>query len=249
MKVVATYTVKGGVGKTTAAVNLASVAAGHGRRTLLWDLDPQGAASYLLDVRPRAKGDAHALVRGKSSLADLVRSTQVERLDVVPAHETFRDLDLELDATSRPERRLGKVLDDVAKRYDLVVLDCPPGASLLADAILDAADAVVIPLIPSPLSVRAMSQVVERVAAMKKRRSPALLGYLSMVDRRKRLHRDLAESLPRDVAAVLPVAVPASSVVERMSVERAPLAVFAPRTPAAEAFDELWRHVAKAVRL
>lgn len=248
MKVVATYTVKGGVGKTTAAVNLAWSAAQH-HRTLVWDLDPQGGASYLLSAKPRAKGDAHAVVRGKRSLRDLVRRTSTDGLDVVPSHDTFRHLDLELDATSRPERRLGKLLDDVAKRYDVVVLDCPPGASLLSDSVLDAADLVVVPLIPSPLSVRAMAQVAERVEAMKRRRSPSVLGYLSMVDRRKRLHRELVESLPRDVDAVLPVVVPAASVVERMAVERAPLATFAPRSPAAAAFDELWASIASALRL
>lgn len=248
MKVVATYTVKGGVGKTTGAVNLAW-SASQQHRTLVWDLDPQGAASYLLGAKPRAKGDAHAVVRGKRSLGDLVRHTSTDGLDAVPSHDTFRDLDLELDATGRPERRLGKLLDDVAKRYEVVVLDCPPGASLLSDSVLDAADLVVVPLVPSPLSVRAMSQVADRVAAMKRRRSPNVLGYLSMVDRRKRLHRDMVESLLRDVDAVVPVVVPAASVVERMAVERAPLALFAPRSPAAAAFDDLWAHVAAALHL
>ncbi len=243
MKIVATYTVKGGVGKTTAAVNLAaSAAAGH--RTLLWDLDPQGAASYLLDVKPRAKGDAHALVRGKRGLGDVVRRTSTQRLDVVPAHETYRELDLELDATSRPERRLSKLLAAVAKRYDVVVLDCPPGASLLADSVLDAADVIVVPIVPGPLSVRALDQVVERVDAMSRRRRPTVLGYLSMVDRRKTLHRELVDRLPVEHTAVLAVAVPYSAVVERMAVSRAPIGQVAPRSAAAAAFEELWVRVA-----
>src|SRR4030095_4547021 len=98
----ATYNIKGGVGKTTAAVNLAYLAAGDGRRTLLWDLDPQGAASYLLRIGPRVKGGGKALIRGKTSLDQAVKPTEFDRLDLVPADFTYRNLDLVLDAAKKP---------------------------------------------------------------------------------------------------------------------------------------------------
>ena len=208
---------------------------------MLWDLDPQGGATFLLDVKPRSQGRCPRTRAGQArALAYLVRRTSTQRLDVVPAHETYRELDLELDATSRPERRLGKLLSAVAKRYDVVVLDCPPGASLLADSVLDAADVIVVPIVPGPLSVRALDQVVERVEAMSRRRRPAVLGYLSMVDRRKNLHRELVDRLPIERKAVATVAVPYSSVVERMAVARASIGQLAPRSAAAAAFEELW---------
>ena len=247
MKVVAVYSVKGGVGKTTAAVNLAWSAA-RTHRTLLWDLDPQGGATYLLQARPKAKVDAHALVRGKADLSDVIRTTPDKRLDVVPAHDSYRDLDLELDATKRPERQLDKMLASVAKRYDVVILDCPPGMSLLSESILLAADVVVMPLVPSPLSMRSFEQVTAMVAAMKRSR-PKVLGFLSMVDRRKTIHRELVERLPRESKAVLPIVVPFSTVVERMGVERAPIQTFAPRSVAAQAYDELWAAVARTLKL
>ncbi|HEY3438957.1 MAG TPA: ParA family protein [Actinotalea sp.] len=245
MKIVAAYSVKGGVGKTTAAVNLAWCAS-RDRRTLLWDLDPQGGATFLLRVKPRAKGDAHALVRGKTDLTDLVRPTEDKLLDVVPAHDSYRVLDLELDATKRPEKQLAKVLASLGKRYQVVVLDCPPGMSLLSEAILTAADVIVVPLLPSPLSMRSLDQVRELVAAVPRRR-PQVMGFLSMVDRRKTIHRELAERLPEEAPDVLPIVVPASAVVERMGVERSPLGVFAPRSAPALAYAELWAAVRSGI--
>ena len=247
MKTVAAYSVKGGVGKTSAAVNLAW-SASRKYRTLLWDLDPQGGATYLLRVKPKAKIDAHALVRGKAGLADVVRATADPRLDVVPAHDSYRALDLELDATKDPGRRLERMVDPVAKRYDVAILDCPPGMSLLSEAILMAADIVVIPLVPSPLSMRSLDQVVEMVAGMKRHR-PQIAGFLSMVDRRKTVHRDLADRLAQESEHVLPVVVPYSTLVERMGTERAPIAAFAPRSAPAVAYDALWVGVSALVGL
>ena len=247
MKVVAAYSVKGGVGKTSAAVNLAW-SASRERRTLVWDLDPQGGATYLLDVepKPKAKGDAHALVRGKTDLAELVRPTSHKRLHAIPAHDSYRALDLELDATKRPERQLERMLDSVAKRFDLVILDCPPGMSLLSEAILRAADVVVVPLVPSPLAMRSLDQISVMVADMKNHR-PKIVGFLSMVDRRKVIHRDLADRLPQESDHVIDVVVPSSTLVERMGVLRAPIATFAPRSVPALAYGALWTGVLGAL--
>ncbi|NTW41278.1 MAG: ParA family protein [Cellulomonadaceae bacterium] len=247
MKVVAVYSVKGGVGKTSAAVNLAW-SASRKRRTLLWDLDPQGGATFLLQARPKPKVDAHGLVRGKSDLADVVRTTDDKRLDVIPAHDSYRDLDLELDATKNPHKHLDKMLGSLRKRYDVVVLDCPPGMSLLAESILTAADVVVVPLVPAPLAMRSLDQVTAMIAGMRRGR-PKVVGFLSMVDRRKTIHRDLVDQLPARSPHVLPVVVPYSAVVERMGVERAPIAAFAPRTVAALAYAALWKGVADALSL
>ena len=248
MKVVAVYSVKGGVGKTSAAVNLAW-SASQKHRTLLWDLDPQGGATYLLGVKPKqkAKADVHALVKGKTDLADVVRSTEDKKLDVIPAHDSYSALDVELDGTKRPERQLDKMLASLSK-HDVVVLDCPPGMSLLSEAILRAADVVVVPLVPSPLAMRSLDQISGMVADMKKGR-PKVVGFLSMVDRRKTIHRDVAETLPRESEHVIDVVVPASTMVERMGVERAPIATFAPRSVPAAAYADLWKGVRSALAL
>jgi hypothetical protein len=125
MKTYATYNIKGGVGKTSTAVNLAYLAAREGRRTLLWDLDPQGAATFLFRVRPRVKGGGRALVRGRRPLEDAVKGSDFDNLDLLPADFSYRNMDLELDNAKRPTRLLRRLLTTVSDDYDVVFLDCP----------------------------------------------------------------------------------------------------------------------------
>ena len=111
--VLATYNIKGGVGKTSAAVNLAALAAADGLRTLLWDLDPQGSATFLFRVKPKVRGGVAKLVRGRSDVGARLKGTDVEGLDLLPADFSYRHMDLVLDDTKRPTRRLARVLQAV----------------------------------------------------------------------------------------------------------------------------------------
>ena len=114
VKVFATYNIKGGVGKTSTAVNLAYLAAREGRRTLLWDLDPQAAATYVFRVRPRVKGGGHALVTRRRPIEAALKATDFDNLDLLPADFSYRNMDLDLDDTKKRTRRLGQLLDSVA---------------------------------------------------------------------------------------------------------------------------------------
>ena len=124
MKIFATYNIKGGVGKTTAAVNLAYLSAADGCRTLLWDLDPQGAASFLFRVKPRVKGGGKALIRGTKALDDAIKGTDFDYLDLLPADFTYRNMDLLLDdAGAKSTRKLARLLKPLAAEYEHVFLD------------------------------------------------------------------------------------------------------------------------------
>jgi chromosome partitioning protein len=242
MKVLATYNIKGGVGKTASAVNLSYLAARDGQRVLLADLDPQAAASYLLRIRPRVKGGGKALIRGSRELDAAIKGTDFENLDLLPADFTFRNLDLMLDATKRPTQRLARLLRPLATSYDLVFLDCPPGISLLSESVLHAADTVLVPIIPTTLSLRTLDQLTDFIGDFDGHR-PTVLAFFSMIDRRKRLHNEIAERLPAERKDVAATAIPALSMIERMAVERAPVTAFAPRSAAARAYAALWAEV------
>jgi cellulose biosynthesis protein BcsQ len=242
MKILATYNIKGGVGKTTAAVNLSYLAARDGQRVLLADLDPQAAATYLLRVRPRVKGGGQGLIRGSREIDAAIKGTDFDNLDLLPADFTFRNLDLILDATKKPTRRLARLLRPLGEFYDLVFLDCPPGISLLSESVLHAADMVLVPIIPTTLSLRTLDQLTDFIGGLDGTR-PEVLAFCSMIDRRKRLHREIAERLPTERKDVAATAIPALSMIERMAVERTPVPAFAPRSAAARAYASLWADV------
>jgi chromosome partitioning protein len=236
--VLATYNIKGGVGKTSAAVNLAYLAAREGASTLLWDLDPQGASTYLLRVKPRIKGGGRRLVRGRTDAGARIKGTDYERLDLLPADFSYRHMDLHLDATKRPTRRLSRVLEPLTPDYDYVFLDCPPSISLVSESVFDAVDALLIPLLPAALSARTLEHI-DHVAGNGTQR----LAFFSMVDSRKRMHRDVMETFAAQRPEMLRTVVPLAADVERMGQARAPLEEFAPRGGAAVAFRELWKEI------
>ena len=239
MRIIALYNIKGGVGKTTSAVNLAYLSAARGRRTLLWDLDAQGAATYILRVKPRVKGGGQALVQARRPLSTAVKGTDYENLDLLPADFTYRHLDLLLDQRKKPTRRLAALLRPFRTEYDHVFLDCPPSMSLLSENVLRAADTVLVPLIPTPLSLRTMDQLREFVQSQPKPR-PTVRGFYSMVDRRKAMHRNTVDAVPADHDDLAATTIPALSVIEQMTVRREPVPHFAPRSPVTVRYGQLW---------
>lgn len=240
MKSIAVFSIKGGVGKSATAVNLAHAAATTGgRRTLLWDLDSQGAATWLLQREPKPGQKARAALGGEEALPDLVLHTDFPNLDILPADRSLRRLEGDL-AQSDKAKQLKKQLKTFTESYDRILIDCPPGLSELADRIFRAADLIVLPIIPSPLSERAATQLRQELERGGTTR-PAVLPVWSMVDARRKLHRETVATHP-DWPSI-----PYSTAVEQMAVHRAPVATFQPASPAARAFARLWAQVEGAL--
>ena len=246
MKILATYNIKGGVGKTSTAVNLAYLAAQEGYRTLLWDLDPQGAASFCFRIKPKVKGGVEGLKARRRLLDKAVRATDFEGLDVIPADFSFRNFDQVFGDTKKPTKQLLKLLFPMAREYDLLFIDSAPSISLVAENIFYAADALLVPLIPTTFSVRTFYQLIDYF-----RKDPSkhlqLLPFFSMYDKRRPLHRSIAATLPQEFRGILNTSIPFARRVEMMGVERAPVGHFAPTSRAGRAYRKLWREVREQV--
>lgn len=236
MKTLAVYNLKGGVGKTSTAVSLAWSLADAGQRVLLWDLDPQAAATWLLGHEPGIEGKVRDVWAGRRPLADEILGSAHPLLRVLPADPALRHSDLRLDeAGSKALRRLLKPLRE---DFDLVILDCPPSLSRLAEQVFVASDAVLMPLIPTHLSLLSFRQV--RAFFAQRGFDPERLWPLfSLVDRRRGLHREWLYQPPQELAGRMKTFIPYSTRVEQMGEHRAPVEVFAPADPIARAYRQL----------
>jgi chromosome partitioning protein len=238
MKTVAIYNMKGGVGKTTTAVNLSYLAAAAGKRTLLWDLDPQAASSFAFRVRPHVSGFGKKSLENGHALGAAIKETDYTNLHLLPADFAYRKFERFLSSLGKPERLLTTLLDTLGRDFDVVLLDCPAGFSLLTEGIFAAADAVLVPTIPTVLSLRTVARVIKW--AGRSEAPTRLAPFFSMVDRRKALHRRACEWSVAHSEIFLSAQIPYASVVEQMAVRRMPLAAFAPREAATSAFAEVW---------
>ena len=246
MKAVAIYNMKGGVGKTTAAVNLSYLAAAAGRRTLLWDLDPQAAATYAFRVRPRVPGFSKKSLEDGQILGAAIKETDFQNLHLLPADFAYRKFERYLDSYGKSERLIAALLDTLGRDFDIVFLDCPAGFSLVIEGVLAAADALLVPVVPTVLSLRTVARVIKW--ADRSEAQTKLAAFLSMVDRRKTLHRRATELAATRPELFLSGQIPYASVVEQMAVRRMPLPAFAGRDAATAAFAGIWAELEARLR-
>jgi chromosome partitioning protein len=239
VRIVAVANIKGGVGKTTTAVNLAYLCAAAGHATLLWDLDPQGAATYGLRGEPHEHASAKKLLSGKRELPELVLATGYPGFDLLPADFSYRNFAVHLAGRRHPTERLLRMSRPLREIYHTLFLDCPSGISLLSENVLRAADSVIVPLVPSPLSVRVLSQLCDFLVR-EEWTDLRLLPFFSMVDSRRSLHQELMAQARATFPQILATQVPYWSEIERMTLRRAPLPAFAPASEAARLYEALW---------
>jgi chromosome partitioning protein len=241
MKTIALYNLKGGVGKTASAVNLAHCAASSGRRTVLLDLDPQGAASFYLKSEAGEKFSAKKFTQGKGILRNL-QSSAYRNLDVLPSDFSFRSLDLLLDGEKKPEKILGKILETFRESHDLVFVDCPASIGLDAETVFHAADLILMPVIPTTLSMETLEKVLSFIQEKGYGHKP-LAAFFSMVDGRKSMHRSILSEKGADTSRFLRIPIPYASEVERMGVYRAPVTAQHPTSRTSIAYRALWSEI------
>jgi cellulose biosynthesis protein BcsQ len=239
MHTLSLYNLKGGVGKTASAVNFAYMAAKDGYRTLLWDLDPQGAASYYFKAQPK-KGISKKLFTGDLSLDEAIMDTDFDGLDIIPADLSARKLDLIIEGEGGSKKDLRKMLRDVSHEYQFVFIDCAPGFSLLADNIFTASEAVLMPVIPTTLSVRTYEMVKQYL----KERDllNKLACFFTMVDLRKKMHAGVINELMND-KRFFEHYIPYLSDVEKMGAQQAPVEVYARHSYAATCYRAVWQEI------
>jgi len=246
MTILALYSNKGGVGKTAAAVNLAYLAAQSGLSTLICDLDPQASTTFYFRVKPKLKPKARGLVRGRKQIDQSIKGTDYENLDLLPADFTHRNLDITFNRQKSRKQRLKMILDPLREEYDLIILDTPPTINILAENIFNAADHLLVPLIPTTLSVRTHLQLLTFLKE-NRYRLDGVHTFFSFVDGRKKMHRELAIWAWENFDGVLRSAIPYLSHVEQMGIYREPVPAFAPVSPASKAYHDLWEEIDRKI--
>ncbi len=221
-------------------MNLAYIAALDGYRTLIWDMDSQAASTFYFRLKPKIKGGAEKLLSGKKMLDASIKATDYALLDILPADDSMRHQDVLLDGENKPQKRIAKLLKPLAEEYDYIFIDCPPSMSLTSESVFVAADLVLIPTIPSTLSLLTLDKVYDFFKDGKLSHNK-LLAFFSMVDNRRTLHKQTVASPPEKYRFAKAV-IPSMSDIEKMGISKQPACAM-PRNKAQACYLALWQEL------
>ena len=247
MIIVAIYNIKGGVGKTASAVNLSYLAAKDKNRTLLCDLDPQGSATYYFRIRPHKKFSSKNLLKGGRTLDKFIRATDFEFLDLLPAKMSHRKMDLLLDKIPKSKKQFNTIFSRSLQDYEYIFLDCPPNITLVSENVFYAADFILIPLIPTTLSLLTYQKLLKFFKSHKLS-AKKLIPFFSMVESRKKMHQEIMREYLKPETRFLQSQIPYNSEIEKMGIYRNPLGYIRPRSKAAAAYQDLWNEIKSYIK-
>jgi len=238
----ALYSIKGGVGKTTSCVNLAHLAARDGFKTLLWDLDPQSAATFYLGEKSSVNGSIQELLHKEEILSDYIQPSQYNNLFYIPGHQKNRNTELLLNDLKGPKKQFKKIINSVKSNFDYLFLDCPPTLNLLAESLFKSVHYILVPIVPSALSERTYEQLMSFFEENKldKRK---IVPFFNLVDLRRKLHLDTISNFRATKPKILKNKIPNLSDFEKMGEKNAPVSAFAYNSRASYAYRSLWQEV------
>ena len=241
MKTIAIYSIKGGVGKTATAVNLSYLSSLSSQPALICDLDPQGASSFYFRITASKKFNSDKFLKGNKKIHSNIKATDYEHLDLLPSDFSYRNLDIELSEEKKPRKKLKKNLEELSEDYRFVFFDCPPNLTLLSESVFAASDIILVPMIPTTLSMRTYFQLTEFFET-NNLDSSKIWAFFTMVEKRKKMHRDIINEF-RNIPGFLTQIIPNNSEVEKMGIYRAPLNAVLPNSVAAKAYRNLWNEL------
>jgi chromosome partitioning protein len=248
MKSIAVYNLKGGVGKTTTIVNLAYLASNAKHSTILWDWDPQAASTWYLNPDQATQpAKSIKLLKKGIPVGELELRTPYPRLSLIPADISLRKADAELNLSKNPRRLLTDLVRPLSENTRYLFHDCPPSLSPSVEYIVASADIVLVPVIPSPMSIRALEQVVAFFAD-KKHRPKNIVGFFNQVDMRRAIHKETIANPKAMPIPMLKTCIPYDSAAEKMSEHRMPLMAYADKGRAHSSYNNLWREVKKLLK-
>ena len=243
MVTIAFYNLKGGVGKTTSAINLAYLAAQEGYKTLIWDLDPQGSTSFYLGASTTVKNESKKVLKGDLDLTETIQPTLYKNLYVIPSDLSARHADVLLSEGKQSKKRLMSLLASLKDSFYLVIIDSPPGISLLHDNIFNAVNWILLPNIPTTLSIRSYETVANYFTEHEFNKEK-IRCFFNMVDSRKNLHHETMGFFFQNTQFFKNF-IPYLSDIEKMGMNEAPLETFAKSSYAAKCYRDLWAEIKK----